>query len=205
MAVPQIVRTAHGGVRDSDLVRLFGRWNGNFVLTAHEAVLFEMPQGGGQPTAVHPNAMFRLIGASCVTVAGLEVGSVAGFDNPAHTPSPVSPVVRLSAKPEVNYLEWRSTDAVPINQIQQGLAIRLHDTTVIGEVTETVEVRTYLASTNPTSVRAAVLRFGQNMANMEGTAVVVDDDGSALVGMLFNLSSGGGQTLAYCVPAALFA
>jgi hypothetical protein len=203
MSAEQLVRTAHGGIGDSDIIRVFGRWGGQFVITAHECVLYTISDiGVRQP--VDWAAMPKLLGATCVNPgSGIEIGIIADFDNPLHTPSPLSPLVRLTYLGAFPVDSWGPGDAVPSAAIGPGMQIRVPDLNLNGDVIEPVAVRQYLVTKD---VTAAVVHFGQDITGCEGAPVLVqggERDGQ-LVGMLFNIGSGGGEAVAYCYPAEQF-
>ena len=203
MSAEQLVRTAHGGIGDSDFVRVFGKWNGQFIITAHECVLYTVDATGGR-VPVPWSQMHKLMHATCVNPGtGIEIGAIADFDNPLHTPSPLSPIVWLTDLGAFPVDLWDSQDAIPSAQIIPGMQVSILGLNVSGEVRDPVAARQYLTTKD---VRAAVLRFPQNLSGCEGApvAAVGGPNDGMLVGMVFNLSTGGGQTLAYCYPAAEF-
>lgn len=209
MALRQLIRerVTTAGVGRSPVVMLFGRWADGRLITAHEAVTLQRKKIAGvmqtAPVAFHD--MDDLGGVDCRDIAGPLLGTVGQFENPGTVfGRAVSPLVFIDTVVGLdtsNDLQWSAADAVPTNRIVETLPVRIEGTSVTGTIVGVVKERQYL---DTKSVVAAVVRFGQNQENRDGSAIVLADGGGTprLVGMLFRVESGGGETLAFCFPAA---
>lgn len=208
MQIRQIFRdhVTSAGVGRSPVVKLFGLWKGQSLLTAHEAITLQRKkvQGVMRTVPVGFQDMEDLAGADCFDAGGPLLGSIDSFDNPGQVfGRPLSPVIFIDTREGLNTAndpKWDSGDAVSLQDIIPALRVRILGTDIVGEVVEPVGTRTYL-DTKETEV--AVLKFDVNLNSLQGSPVVVESDATRLVGMLFNAKSAAGTTFAFCYPAKL--
>ena len=202
MSALQLIRVGDGTIGNSDVARLFGLWEGQSFITALEVVLFEMPANSDEPQPIDRGQLSTLIGATCKNPAlGAELGTIQDFDNPRLTLDALSPLVWIEPKPGLSVQpSWSADQALPVASITANLAVSLWDTGVTGTVVEPVDDRPYL---DDKEVRACVVRFGKTLRHVEGSPVIVEENGEEkLVGVLFNLFTQDGVTFGYCFPAA---
>jgi hypothetical protein len=198
------------GVGRSPVMMLFGVWADGRLITAHEAVTKQRKRIDGvmQTTAVAFHDMDDLGGVDCRDTDGPLLGTVGQFENPGRVfGRPVSPLVFIDARESLNTSgdpHWSPEDALPVERIQRDLPVRIEGTEVTGKVVEVVRERQYL---DTKSVIAAVVHFAQNQENRDGSPIVLENGNGQqrLVGMLFRVESGGGETVAFCFPAARIA